>query len=174
MVTLGGLTNASGATLRVQGSAGHAADAGVQQRGHGFTSNAGSFELTYTAPLTLDNGFANSGNFGLHNSTALTVDGGFTNSGTLNVDNNATGSDGDGGSSLTIGGTLANTGTVQIGNGESERGDDGDPRRADQCQRRELCAAGLGEPRGDAGVQQRRHRVHQQRRQFRADRIPRR
>ena len=61
-------------------------------------------------------GVANSGTFGLHNNTTLKIIGGFTNFGTLDVDNNHTGSNGEGGGSLTIAGTLANSGVAQIGN----------------------------------------------------------
>ena len=87
-VTLGGLTNAPALySFSLDGSASHAGDAGLQRRRTGFTSNAGTFELTYAAPLTLGGGFTNSGTFGIHDNTPLTVNGGFANSGTLNVDN---------------------------------------------------------------------------------------
>ncbi len=112
--TLGGLTNGSGDTFAVNGSSSFAAT--LAFTGTGFTSNAGSFELTYVAPLTLNGAFNNSGTFGIHFDTALTVDGGFTNTGTLDVDNEGFGV-GEGGGSLTITGTLNNSGTVQIGNG---------------------------------------------------------
>ena len=114
----------------------------------------------------MSNAFTNTstGTFALEGTAELTVTGAFTNSGALELDIVS----GNGGSGLTIGGTLANTGTVQIGPNDYT-----------------LSAAttvtlggltngsgasfvlyGLGEPRGDAGLQ-RRQRVHQQQRQFR-------
>ncbi len=111
-VTLGGLTNASGATFLLYGSAGHEADLALNG-GLGFSINSGNFEEYYGAPLTINNSFSNAstGTFGIHDSTTLTVTGGFTNSGTLYVDPGYA----EGGSKLTIGGTLANSGVVQIG-----------------------------------------------------------
>ena len=85
-MTLGGLTNASGASFAVEGSASHAATLAFSSGGTGFTSNGGSFELAYTAPLTLTTAFTNSGTVRLHGTAALTVSGGFTNSGTMDVD----------------------------------------------------------------------------------------
>ncbi len=114
-VTLGGLSNsASTDSFSLTGSASHGADLAFSG-GTGFTSNGGTFELTYASPLTLSASFTNSGTFGMHNDTAVTVDGGFANSGTLNVDNVTGFEYAEGGSSLTITGTLANTGTVQVG-----------------------------------------------------------
>ena len=83
--------------------------------GAGFTSNAGTFGLYDTTPLSLSGAFNNSGTFGLGGTSSLTVAGagGFANSGSLNLD----ASNGDGGGSLTIDGTLANAtgGKVQVG-----------------------------------------------------------
>ncbi len=80
-----------------------------------FTSNAGTFGLFDTTPLTLNNAFTNSGTFGLAGTAALTITGDFANSGTLNLDVASS----DGGGSLTIGGTLNNTKTVQVGPGNA-------------------------------------------------------
>jgi hypothetical protein len=113
VVTLGGLTNASGAGFEVFGSASHSATLAFNSGGSGFTSNAGGVDLWYAAPLTLAGAFSNSGTFQLNGTSALTVGGGFANSGTIELDVN----NGDGGGSLTVGGTLANSKTVQVGNG---------------------------------------------------------
>jgi hypothetical protein len=88
-VTLGGLTNPTGASFALNGSSSHAATLAFSGTGSGFTSNGGKFELTYAAPLTLGAAFTNNsgGTFGLHYDTALTVDGGFANGGALDVDN---------------------------------------------------------------------------------------
>ena len=85
-----------------------------------FTSNAGDFELTYAAPLSLGGSFTNSGTFGVQTTAAVTIGGGFANSGTLGVDNAVAAFPGaityaEGGSSLTVGGTLDNTNAVQVG-----------------------------------------------------------
>ncbi|HME19883.1 MAG TPA: hypothetical protein VKI44_00700, partial [Acetobacteraceae bacterium] len=113
-VSLGGLTNATGATFLLRGSAGHAADL-VFTAANAFTSNGGDFELTYASPLTINNSFTNAstGTFALHDNTAATVHGGFSNNGTLYVDAFS----GEGGSSLTVDGTLANTGVAVTGPG---------------------------------------------------------
>ena len=108
-VTLGGLTNATGASFVLEGSAAHAVT--LAFTGSGFTENDGTFQLVYATPLTLSSSVTNKGSFDLNDNTALTVDGGFTNSSALNVDNGTS----QGGSSLTITGTLANTGAVQVG-----------------------------------------------------------
>ena len=108
-VTLGGLTNATGASFVLEGSAAHAATLAFS--GSGFTENDGTFQLVYATPLTLSSSVTNKGSFDLNDNTALTVDGGFTNSSALNVDNGTS----QGGSSLKITGTLANTGAVQVG-----------------------------------------------------------
>ncbi|HEY1431044.1 MAG TPA: hypothetical protein VGF39_05350, partial [Stellaceae bacterium] len=111
--TLGGLTNPSGASFEVFGSASHPATLAFSSGGSGFTSNGGTFVLSDTTPLTLPGPFTNSGTVALDGTAGLTVSSGFTNSATLDVDANTF----DGGGSLTVGGTLANTGAVQIGNG---------------------------------------------------------
>ncbi|MGH7059624.1 MAG: beta strand repeat-containing protein, partial [Stellaceae bacterium] len=111
VLTLGGLVNRASAAFLVLGSAAHLATLQFSGAGAGFTSNAGSFTLANTAPLTLNNAFANSGLFTLGGSAALTVTGDFTNSGTLDLEIGS----GDGGGALTIGGTLVNTRVVQIG-----------------------------------------------------------
>ena len=119
-VTLGGLTNPAGASFVLEGSPAHPATLAFSAGGSGFTSNAGDFELTYAAPLSLGGSFTNSGTFGVHDNTAVTIGGGFANSGTLGVDNAVAAFAGaityaEGGSSLTIGGTLDNTKAVQVG-----------------------------------------------------------
>ncbi len=111
VLTLGGLVNRASAAFLVLGSAAHLATLQFSGGGAGFTSNAGSFTLANTAPLTLNNAFANSGLFTLGGTAALTVAGDFTNSGTLDLEIGS----GDGGGALTIGGTLVNTSVVQIG-----------------------------------------------------------
>jgi hypothetical protein len=110
-VTLGGLSNPSGASFEVFGSASHSATLAFSSGGTGFTSNGGTFVLFDTTPLTLPGAFTNSGTYALEGTAAVTVTGGFTNSGALDVNING----GDGGGNLTVGGTLANTGTVQAG-----------------------------------------------------------
>jgi hypothetical protein len=116
-VTLGGLTNAGASdSFIVDGSSRYAAT--VEFTSTGFTSNGGTFELTYGGPLSLGSSFTNTGTFGIHDNTTLTVDGNFSNSATLDVDSNGILDEentDEGGSSLTITGTLANTGAVQIG-----------------------------------------------------------
>ena len=83
-VTLGGLTNAASTdSFALDGSASYAADLVFSAGGAGFTSNAGSFELTYASPLTLSAAFTNGGTFGIHESTALTVDGGLPTAATF-------------------------------------------------------------------------------------------
>src|SRR5208283_2506202 len=111
-LTLGGLTNASGASFEVFGSASHPATLAFSSGGTGFTSNAGFVDLSDTAPLTLASAFDNSGTVVLGETAALTVTGDFTNSGATELDAAQL----DGGGSLTIGGVLANTGDVLIGN----------------------------------------------------------
>ena len=111
-VTLGGLTNAGGASFAIQGSAKEQATLIFSAGGNGFTVNGGTFVMTDAAPLTLDSSFTNSAGatFNLQGST-LAFGGSFTNGGYLEVDNVGSG----GGSSLTVGGVLANTGSVQFG-----------------------------------------------------------
>ena len=111
-VTLGGLTNASGAYFEVWGSASHAATLAFSSAS-AFTSNSGNFWLIDTAPLTLSNAFTNTstGTVALEGTAELTVTGAFTNGGALELDIVS----GNGGGGLTIGGTLANTGTALIG-----------------------------------------------------------
>lgn len=118
-ITLGGLTNGSGASFTLDGSAKFAATLAFSGGGTGYTSNGGVFELAYAAMAT-GNSFTNTGTFGLHNNTTVTIGGSFANSGTLDVDNAFTTSGGkvvyaEGGSNLTIGGTLSNAGTMQVG-----------------------------------------------------------
>src|SRR5579872_7332830 len=110
LVSLGGLTNASGASFQMYGSASHAET--LHLGSAGFTSNSGAFGLTDTA-LSLSSAFTNNatGTVGLAGTAELSVTGGFTNNGVLDLDIGG----GDGGGSLTIGGTLANARTVQIG-----------------------------------------------------------
>src|SRR6185437_4692342 len=64
-LTLGALTNASGASFAVVGSPSHLAT--LAFTGAGFSQNDGSFGLSYITPLTLNNSFTNSatGTFGL-------------------------------------------------------------------------------------------------------------
>src|SRR5207245_823146 len=100
------------ASFQVFGSPSHLVTLAFSAGGTGFTSNAGTFLLSNTTPLTLNNAFTNSGTFGLTQIAALTITGNFTNSGALNLDTNGFG---DGGGSLTIGGTLNNTNAVQVG-----------------------------------------------------------
>ena len=118
-LTLGGLTNASGAHFEMYGSSANKATLTFSSGGSGFTSNAGNVQLGNLTPLTLNRGFTNTGTFQLNGDTALTIDGGFANSGFLGLDSNY----GDGGGSLTITGTLANsgTGTVQVDPGDTIR-----------------------------------------------------
>ena len=110
--------------------------------------------------------FNNAGTLGLHNYAAVTVDGGFANSGTLDVDNVNGYQYAEGGSSLTINGTLTNTGrcrsaapaltaptTVTLG---------GLTNASATASRSDGSASHAG----DAGLQRRRHRVHQQRRRL--------
>ena len=163
-VTLGGLTNASGASFSAEGSAGHALQLDFSNNVTGFTSNSGAVELSDIASLTLASGFTNSGGFRLDGQSSLTVTGGFTNNtgATLYVDTLS----GDGGGGLKIGGTLTNTGVVRVRQRQSGCGDHGDPRRPHQRQRREFFGGGLGGPRGDAdsgrpGRQLRRYRRRQ-------------
>ena len=111
-LTLGGLSNPSGAGFSVIGSSSHPATLAFSSGGSGFTSNGGSFLLSNTTPLTLNNAFTNSGTFQLAGTSAVTIGGDFANSGSLLADISGFG---DGGASLTIGGTLNNTNTVQIG-----------------------------------------------------------
>src|SRR2546430_35399 len=106
-LTLGGLSNPSGASFSMFGSSSHPATLAFSSGGTGFTSNGGTFFLGDTAPLTLNNAFTNSGTFQLAGNSALTITGDFANSGSLFVDINGF----DGGASLTIGGTLNNTKT---------------------------------------------------------------
>ena len=116
-VTLGGLTNAGTSdSFTLDGSSQYAATLRFTSP-TGFTSNGGTFELTYGGLLALGSSFANTGTFGIHDSTTLTVAGGFSNSATLDVDSNDSffQDTGEGGSRLTVTGTLANTGVVQIG-----------------------------------------------------------
>ena len=116
-VTLGGLTNAGTSdSFTLDGSSGYAATLRFTSP-TGFTSNGGTFELTYGGLLALGSSFTNTGTFGIHDNTTLTVAGGFSNSATLDVDSNDSffQDTGEGGSSLTVTGTLANTGVVQIG-----------------------------------------------------------
>src|SRR5579872_6900631 len=110
LVSLGGLTNASGASFQMYGSASHAET--LHLGSAGFTSNSGAFGLTDTA-LSLSSAFTNNatGTVGLAGTAELSVTSGFTNNGVLDLDIGG----GDGGGSLTIGGTLANARTVQIG-----------------------------------------------------------
>ena len=113
-------------------------------------------------------------------SAQATLNGDLSSSGALHLDT----SFGSGGSKLKIDGALSNVlsgigGSVQVGNVaisgtrcshlRPDRADHADPGRADQPGRGELCAGRLGGPCGDAGLQRRRHRVHQQWRRFRAD-----
>ena len=115
-VTLGGLSNsASTDSFTLDGSASHAATLAFTGGASSFTSNGGTFELTYAGPLTLGGAFTNSGTFGIHDNTALTINAAFVNSGTLDVDNVTGFEYAEGGSSLTIKGTLTNTNIVQIG-----------------------------------------------------------
>ena len=119
-ITLGGLINGSGANFTANGAAAHAVTLAFTGGTNAFSSNAGTFNLTYATALTLNESIsftnASTGIFGIHNDTALTVDGGFANSGTLNVDSGGS----EGGSSLTVTGALNNTGTIQIGNGSAK------------------------------------------------------
>jgi hypothetical protein len=110
-LTLGALTNGSGASFAVIGSASHLAT--LAFTGAGFTTNDGSFGLTNITPLTLNNSFTNNatGTFALGGIAPVTVAGNFANAGVLNVDIG----NGDGGGNLTITGTLGNTKTVQVG-----------------------------------------------------------
>src|SRR5207248_2894712 len=57
-LTVGGLSNASGASFQVFGSSGQKAT--LAFTGSGFTQNDGSFGLTNITPLTLNNAFTNS------------------------------------------------------------------------------------------------------------------
>src|SRR5271166_2008693 len=93
-LTLGGLTNASGASFSVIGSSGEPAE--LSFTGAGFTGNAGSFGMDEKVSATLNNAFDNTGTFGVDNF--------------VNVFGNS------GGSSLAIAGTLTNSGTFTIGN----------------------------------------------------------
>ena len=111
-VTLGGLTNASGASFTVYGSTSHAATLTFTGGAGSFTGNSGAVTLYDVAPLTLNTAFTNSGSFALQGTSALTVTGALGNSGTLDLDVSA----GDGGGGLTIGGVLTNTGAVGFGN----------------------------------------------------------
>jgi hypothetical protein len=110
-MTLGALTNASGASFDVFGSTAHPAT--LAFTGTGFSQNNGTFELFNTTALTLNNAFTNStgATFELGATAPLTVTGNYGNGGSLFVDVGP----GDGGGSLTVGGTLANTGAVQMG-----------------------------------------------------------
>ena len=112
-MALGALTNASGASFAVFGSASHPAT--LAFTGAGFSQNDGTFQLFNTTPLTVNNAFTNSstGTFQLGGTSAVTVTGNYTNGGALDVDVGS----GDGGGNLTVGGTLANTKTVQMGDG---------------------------------------------------------
>jgi hypothetical protein len=111
-MSLGALTNASGASFQVLGAAGQKAT--LAFTGTGFSQNDGTFGVTNITPLTLSNSFTNSatGTFGLGGIAPVTVSGNFANSGVLDVDVN-----GVGGGNLTITGTLANSKTVQMGSG---------------------------------------------------------
>ena len=113
-LTVGELTNGSDASFSAIGSSGHNVMIGITGGSNAFSSNAGMFELTYAAALTLNesSSFSNTGTFGIHNDTTLTVDGGFANSGTLDVDS----ASGERGSSLMVTGTLNNSKAVQLGN----------------------------------------------------------
>ncbi len=110
-LTVGALSNASGATFQIFGSSGQ--EATLAFTGAGFTQNDGLFGLTNITSLTLNNSFTNSatGTFGLGRMAPVTVTGDFANAGVLDVDIAQL----DGGGSLTITGTLSNTKTVQVG-----------------------------------------------------------
>src|SRR5439155_1363292 len=54
-LTLGGLTNASGANFQMFGSASQPVTLAFSSGGSGFSSNAGLFRLSNAAPLTLNN-----------------------------------------------------------------------------------------------------------------------
>jgi hypothetical protein len=99
-----------------------------------FTSNSGTFELSYAAPLTLNTAFTNSGSLDVYNDSNLTIGGNFTNSGsnssvdieygsTVTINGTFSNSGylyvddyGSGGSSLTFQGPLTNSGFVYFGN----------------------------------------------------------
>src|SRR6516164_4622308 len=85
-MTLGALTNASGASFQVFGSASHPAT--LAFTGAGFSQNDGTFQLFNTTPLTVNNAFTNSstGTFQLGGTSAVTVTGNYTNGGALDVD----------------------------------------------------------------------------------------
>jgi hypothetical protein len=110
-LTVGALTNASGASFSMIGSSSQKVT--LAFTGAGFSQNDGSFGLVNITPLTLNNSFTNSstGTFRLGAIAPVTVSGNFTNAGVLNVDIGNS----DGGGNLTITGTLANTKTVQVG-----------------------------------------------------------
>ena len=172
-VTLGGLTNAGRSdSFILDGSSKYAATLDFTNPA-GFTSNGGTFELTYGGLLALGSSFTNTGTFGIHDNTTLTVAGGFSNSATLDIDNNDNPFQGtaEGGSSLTVTGTLANTGVVQLGDAmllldaatNVHAG-----RAREQGAQRQLHPGRFFEIQRHAGLHQ-PHRVHQQRRHLRAD-----
>jgi hypothetical protein len=89
ILTRGGLTHPSGASLALYGSASHPATLSFSGSGAGVTTNGGTFVLSDTAPVTL-------------------TDSTFTTGNTHDLDSNS----GDGGSP-TIGGMLGDGATVQ-------------------------------------------------------------
>src|SRR5439155_786881 len=104
-LSLGALSNPTGASFAVFGSTSHQATLAFSSGGSGFTNNDGSFRLFNTTPLTLNNAFTNSGTFTPDGTALFPYTTLFRSNGALNVD----ASGGDGGGSLTIGGKLNNT-----------------------------------------------------------------
>src|SRR5438132_371044 len=85
-LSLGALTNGSGASFAVIGAASHLAT--LAFTGAGFTTNDGSFGVTNITPLTLNNSIPNHAiaTVPLCGIPPLTVAGNFANAGVLNVD----------------------------------------------------------------------------------------
>src|SRR5438132_832675 len=99
-MTLGGLSNASGASFEMVGSASQKATLVFSAGGSGFTSNAGFFQFSENATVYHNTVFLECSPVRLRGTTMLTVTGAFTNSGALDLDIVG----GTGGGSLTIGG----------------------------------------------------------------------
>src|SRR5439155_108896 len=85
-LTVGGLTNASGANFQMFGSASHPVTLAFSGSGSGFTSNAGFFLLSNFTSLTLHRPLSTLFPYTTLFRSMLTVTGGFTNSGTLDLD----------------------------------------------------------------------------------------
>ena len=129
-LTLGGLSNDSGASFEMHGSASHAAMLAFSSGGAGFAGNSGSAALSDGAPLTLNNALITSGSMTLSELPALTVKGAVSNSDTSSSlardgtaartvksasANVATLGQADRGGSLSIGGMLTDPGSAAFG-----------------------------------------------------------